>query len=62
VLGRFGGFAELLHAQAADLKSIKGLGPAKQAELAAVIEMADRFGDDVYVSATQELLARNHRA
>lgn len=27
-----------------------------------VIEMADRFGDDVYVSATQELLARNNRA
>jgi N-methylhydantoinase B len=27
-----------------------------------VIEMADRFGDDVYVSATQELLARNRRA
>ena len=27
-----------------------------------VVEMADRFGDDVYVSATQELLARNHRA
>ncbi len=27
-----------------------------------MIEMADRFGDDVYVSATQELLARNHRA
>ena len=27
-----------------------------------VIEMADRFGDDVYISATQELLARNHRA
>lgn len=27
-----------------------------------VIEMAGRFGDDVYVSATQELLARNHRA
>ena len=27
-----------------------------------VIEMATRFGDDVYVSATQELLARNHRA
>jgi DNA repair protein RadC len=42
VLERFGGFAELLHAQAADLKSIKGLGPAKQAELAAVIEMARR--------------------
>lgn len=27
-----------------------------------VVEMADRFGDDVYVSATQQLLARNHRA
>ncbi len=27
-----------------------------------VIEMANRFGDDIYVSATQELLARNHRA
>ncbi|WP_226017419.1 hydantoinase B/oxoprolinase family protein [Novosphingobium sp. FKTRR1] len=27
-----------------------------------VIEMATRFGDDVYVSATQALLERNHRA
>jgi N-methylhydantoinase B len=27
-----------------------------------LIEMADRFGVDTYVSATQELLARNHRA
>jgi len=27
-----------------------------------VAEIAERFGDDVYVSATQELLARNHRA
>ena len=27
-----------------------------------VVEMAERFGDDVYVSATQELLDRNHRA
>ncbi len=27
-----------------------------------VIEMAERFGDDVYISATQALLARNHRA
>ncbi len=27
-----------------------------------VEEMADRFGVDVYVSATQDLLARNHRA
>ena len=27
-----------------------------------VVEMAGRFGDDAYVSATQELLARNYRA
>jgi N-methylhydantoinase B len=27
-----------------------------------VIEMAERFGDDLYVAATGELLARNHRA
>lgn len=27
-----------------------------------VTEMADRFGDDMYVSATEELLARNYRA
>jgi N-methylhydantoinase B len=27
-----------------------------------VIEMCERFGDDVFVSATNELLARNHRA
>lgn len=27
-----------------------------------VVEMSERFGDDLYVAATQELLARNHRA
>ena len=27
-----------------------------------IIEMCERFGDDVFVSATEELLARNHRA
>ncbi|MEO6113699.1 MAG: hydantoinase B/oxoprolinase family protein [Sphingomicrobium sp.] len=27
-----------------------------------VIELSDRFGDDLYVSATEELLARNYRA
>ena len=42
VLQRFGGFAGLLHAEVADLKAIKGLGPAKRAELAAVMEMARR--------------------
>ena len=42
VLARFGGFAALLHAEPADLKCVKGMGPAKRAELAAVIEMARR--------------------
>ena len=31
VTQRFGGLSGLLHAQAEDLKSIKGLGPAKRA-------------------------------
>lgn len=42
VLARFGGFAGLLHTGAADLRGVKGLGPAKRAELAAVAEMARR--------------------
>lgn len=42
VLGRFGGFAGLLQADAAALRGIKGLGPAKRAELVAVMEMARR--------------------
>jgi DNA repair protein RadC len=42
VIGRFGGFAGLLGADAAALKGIKGLGPAKRAELLAVLEIARR--------------------
>jgi DNA repair protein RadC len=42
VLQDFGGFAGLLRAEAADLKRINGLGPAKRAEIAAVLEMARR--------------------
>ncbi|MEP7282552.1 MAG: DNA repair protein RadC [Rubrivivax sp.] len=42
VLRSFGGFAGLLQADAAALGRIKGLGPAKRAELAAVMEMARR--------------------
>jgi len=42
VLQHCGGFAGLLHAQAPALAGIKGLGPAKRAELAAVVEMARR--------------------
>jgi DNA repair protein RadC len=38
----FGGIAGLLHASAADLQSIKGLGPAKRAEVMAVLELARR--------------------
>jgi DNA repair protein RadC len=42
VLREFNGFAGLLQADAADLRRIKGLGPAKRAEIAAVVEMARR--------------------
>ena len=38
----FGGLAGLLHAGADDLRRIKGLGPAKRAELVAVLELARR--------------------
>ena len=42
VLQEFGGFGGLLRTDAAALKRIKGLGPAKRAEVVAVIEMARR--------------------
>ena len=51
MLDQFGGIRGLLHAQAADLRRIKGLGPAKRAEIAAVIEIARR-------ALVQELAAR----
>ena len=42
VLQRFGGFSGLLNAKVSDLRGVKGLGPAKRAELAAVLEVARR--------------------
>ncbi len=42
LLNEFGGVAGLLNAGSADLRRIKGLGPAKRAELAAVLELARR--------------------
>jgi DNA repair protein RadC len=42
LLERFGGFAGLLAAQVGDLGAVRGLGPAKRAELAAVVEIARR--------------------
>ena len=42
VLQTFGGFAGLLQVSADELRRIKGLGPAKRAELVAVMEMARR--------------------
>jgi DNA repair protein RadC len=43
LLDQFGGVAGLLHASADDLKRVKGLGgPAKRAELVAVLELARR--------------------
>ena len=42
LLDRFGGFSGLLDARPAELRGVKGLGPARCAELAAVAEMARR--------------------
>ena len=42
LLGTFGGIAGLLQASSADLARTKGLGPAKCAELIAVMELARR--------------------
>jgi DNA repair protein RadC len=42
VLARFDGFAGLLNADVHSLAGVRGLGPAKRAELAAVVEMARR--------------------
>ena len=42
LLDRFGGLAGLLGASDDELKTIKGLGPAKRAEILAVIEIARR--------------------
>jgi DNA repair protein RadC len=42
LVDRFGGVAGLLHTSAADLAAIKGLGPAKRAELVAVLELSRR--------------------
>lgn len=42
LLQRFDGVAGLLRADVADLKAVKGLGPAKRAEVAAVMELARR--------------------
>ena len=51
LLDRFGGIPGLLRATADDLKTVKGLGPAKRAEIAAVIELARR-------ALTQEMVLR----
>ena len=42
LLDVFGGMAGLLHTTADDLQRIKGLGPAKRAEIVAVLELARR--------------------
>jgi len=42
LLDQFGGMAGLLHTSTEALKVVKGLGPAKRAEVAAVLELARR--------------------
>lgn len=51
LLAEFGGLTGLLQAEPDDLKRIKGLGPAKRAEMSAVLELARR-------SLSQELMQR----
>lgn len=51
LLKTFGGLRGLLHARVADLERIKGLGPAKRAEVAAIVELARR-------SLAEELAAK----
>ena len=45
LLDRFGSISGLLHASHVRLAEVKGLGPAKRAELAAVLELQSEFGD-----------------
>lgn len=45
LLDRFGGWAGLLAARVQDLGTVKGLGPAKRAEIAAVLEITRRSLD-----------------
>ncbi len=42
IVDKFGGISGLLHADSTALQSIKGLGPAKKAELMAVVELSRR--------------------
>lgn len=42
LVDRFGGIAGLLHSGAEALETVKGLGPAKRAEILAVVELARR--------------------
>jgi len=51
MLKRFGGVRGLLHADATALRQVKGLGPAKRAEMAAIVELARR-------SLAEDLVAR----
>ncbi|MEZ4483211.1 MAG: UPF0758 domain-containing protein [Syntrophotaleaceae bacterium] len=44
LLDRFGSLPQLAAASLADLQAVKGIGPAKAAELQAVFEIARRFG------------------
>jgi DNA repair protein RadC len=46
LLGRFGSLRELARANTAELSQLKGIGPAKAAEVQAVFELARRFSEE----------------
>jgi DNA repair protein RadC len=52
LLDRFGGISGLLHTGVDALKEIKGLGPAKRAEVVAVLELARRALSEKLVERT----------
>src|SRR2546430_814197 len=45
IIEEFGTFRQLAAAGAGDLRRVKGLGPAKAAEILATLEIAKRFGE-----------------
>jgi len=48
IIEQFGGFRQLAAAGIGDLRKIKGLGPAKAAQILAALEIAKRYGEQEF--------------